>query len=260
MKVYDQHLHTYFSDDSKETYENYLKIAKRDGDTHFVATDHVDLEKASTGKDRIPDFKGQIETIKQLEEEYAIKMLLGVEIGYKPSVQKRLEDIVRGYPFDAVILSIHESEESAVGHEKFLTGYSNDEIYTRYLDLYLKAVSDFQDYDILGHIDFILRYIGAVEMKKHEQELEKIYKHVIQNQKSLELNTRFFYQKKELSYLETILDVYKQCGGEWISLGSDCHEYENFKGGFEEAKAFMKRFGFSELTVFEQRKAKQIEI
>lgn len=39
MRYYDQHLHTYFSPDSRETFENYLNLT----DLPLISTEHLDF-------------------------------------------------------------------------------------------------------------------------------------------------------------------------------------------------------------------------
>lgn len=64
MQYYDQHLHTYFSFDSEEKFENYLAYQPE----FFVSTDHFDLNNPSTGKDDIPDYPAYINKLDSLKK------------------------------------------------------------------------------------------------------------------------------------------------------------------------------------------------
>ena len=44
MKLFDCHLHTDLSFDSREPMENYVKQAVAAGDDYFISTEHFDLE------------------------------------------------------------------------------------------------------------------------------------------------------------------------------------------------------------------------
>lgn len=62
MKYYDQHLHTYYSPDSIETFENYLKQS----DLPVVTTEHLDFYSPEQKiDDVILDYAGYTERIKQ---------------------------------------------------------------------------------------------------------------------------------------------------------------------------------------------------
>lgn len=63
MEIYDQHVHTEFSHDSKTPYESYLKALQEMGKTTFVTTEHLDLDHITNKCNEIPDFARQKELI-----------------------------------------------------------------------------------------------------------------------------------------------------------------------------------------------------
>lgn len=72
MPYYDQHLHTYFSPDSAETFENYL----RQSDLPLVTTEHLDyFSSLQQLPNVIPDFDGYSDTIRQLNEKHDQRLL-----------------------------------------------------------------------------------------------------------------------------------------------------------------------------------------
>ncbi len=254
MGIIDQHMHSFLSIDTDEPMEAYIEAAKLRGDTAIITTEHLDLESCLVGRDTIPDFKVQQETIQKLSQEYDIEIKMGVEIGYKKGQEKRQDDILKQYPFDLVLLSIHESESADVGTRTFLDSGNPEDLYYQYLDLCIDAIENYQNYEVFGHVDYFLRYIPKIEIEPYKNKLIKIFQGLIKNEKALEFNTRFYYDQKDDTYLKYIYGLYKECGGEFIALGSDCHQATNYKGGFDEAIKLLKGFGFTYICQYDKRK------
>lgn len=263
MKVYDQHVHTSLSHDSIEEMENYLKILVEKDINNFVSTEHLEISTINESFDLIPNFQLQQQKIKDLGEKYKINIFMGVEVGYRKSSQDKIAKIVDDTNFDVVLLAIHNDEEVDIGSAEFQGNgkLTEDEIYDKYLQLCLNAVTNYKNFDVFAHIDFMIRYMKPnVTISKHKEKLEKIFNILVEDEKTLEFNTRFLYKNKTTQYLEEIFDIYKNCGGEYISLGSDCHSTTDFYGGFLEAIDMMKRKGFKTVRYFQNRKPIDVEI
>ena len=96
MKLFDCHVHSSLSFDSNETMENYVRKAVADGDEYFITTEHADLESyIFQGEDILADIEKQQRIVSQLNEKYPIKVLLGIEVGWKKSIHQRNMDIVK---------------------------------------------------------------------------------------------------------------------------------------------------------------------
>ncbi len=255
MTVYDQHLHTELSFDSREKMRNYLELAKERGISHFVSTEHVDLASGAARTDIVPDFKLQQEQIEYWQKIYPdVKLLMGVEIGYKPSQAKKAEAIINSFPFDIVMLSIHESEDFDAVSEDFKAGRSSDEVYAHYLRLTEEAVTAFKNYDTLGHIDYMLRYIEPVNLKSHVPALRRIFEILVNDGKALELNTRIFARTGSMKPAEFFTDLYIGCGGRKFTIGSDAHSAKSYMFGFDEHIKLLKNRGINEVCGFIARR------
>ena len=253
MIIYDQHVHTWFSPDSSENIENYLMEAKKQGDIKFVTTEHLDLNaNSANGEDIIPDFELLQETNAKMEKKYGIKMLFGIEAGYKASQHARVSEIVERYPFDVVIASVHENEEYDFYENKIYIGKTVQEVYEEYLDLLLYMVTNFKNYDILAHIDFPIRYTQKIEIAPFEESMKRIFKVLAEDDKALEMNTRTV-DSLGMDYLEAYTKWFLESGGEYFSLGSDAHRVANYKGHFDETIEMLKRNGVKELSFYEKR-------
>ncbi len=260
MKLYDQHVHTFLSSDSNEAFERYVKLAQKKGLTHFVSTEHLDLSCRSLGRDDVYDMAKQNALIRDLQNKYTVKILKGVELGYKFSRLQDIENIVRTENFDVVIMSVHENEEADCTSSLFSRKNDADTTYSAYLDLYLHMLQHTGSFDIVGHVDFLLRYIGTVHIETHKEKLLNIFHMLIAKEKCLEYNTRFLYAYEDSFYLEYIFRLYYSCGGRKVSLGSDAHATKDFMGAFDVALDLLKDIGFTAITTYQKRKARQIPI
>ncbi len=258
MKIYDQHVHSSLSVDSEESFENYLLRAQSLGLTHFVTTEHVDLSCAFLGKDVLVDFALQEQRIAHAQKSCAIQILKGVELGYKFSRIKDMENLVREHDFDVVLMSVHEDANADCTTQDFLKNKSPSQAYDAYLDIYIQMLHHCSCYDIVGHIDYLLRYIEAVSPLDHKDKLTTLLKLVIEQEKSLEYNTRFLYALKDDRYLRYIFQLYYALGGRKVSLGSDAHKAPVFFGGFHEALSMLKDIGFTHICTYQKRQEKAL--
>ncbi len=260
MKIYDQHIHTFLSCDSEESFEAYLVNAQKLQLTHFVTTEHVDLSCRLFGKDIVPNFAKQDKLLQKFQNKYPIKLLKGVELGYKFSRMADNEAIVKDENFDLVIMSVHEDENVDCTTQGFLHSKTADESYADYLDLCCQMVENANCYDIVGHVDFLLRYIDPLDITNHHEKLCTLFDLVIAKDKCLEFNTRFLYQYNDSKYLTYIFNLYYACGGRKISLGSDAHTANKLCAGFKQAKEILQNIGFTHITVYIKREAINIKM
>ncbi len=254
MQIYDQHLHTFLSHDSTESFENYLEIAQKKGISHFVSTEHIDFATCSTGENQFYDQAKQDKIIRTFQKKYPIKLLKGVEIGYKFSYLSQIEELADKGDYDIVILSVHEEDEQDCRNFADLSRVDGELAFGTFLDLYLSAVTHCSSFDALGHIDFLLRYIGKISIEKYEGKLIQIFEILIKKKKALEFNTRFLYQLNDSSYLVYLFQLYYKLGGRKITIGSDAHACHAYLGGFDEARKILKDIGFTHCSLFQKHK------
>ncbi len=258
--IYDQHVHTFLSSDSEESFENYLQKALELKLSHFVSTEHLDLSCIGLGKDDMPDLALQKSICQTLQQKYPIQILRGIELGYKFSRLKDIEHLVNTHDFDVIIMSVHEDERAECASSAFLQHRSSDEAYAAYLDIYIHMLTHCSCYDIVGHIDFLLRYMKPVCLEKHKDKLCRLFQLIIAQNKCLEYNTRFLYRHNESHNLEYLFSLYYECGGQKVCLGSDAHNVEDYLASFSEALQMLKYIGFSHICTYQKRKETLIPI
>ncbi len=261
MKLWDCHLHSDLSFDSREPMELYVKKAVSEGDEYFITTEHLDLQShCIAGGDIAPDFERQKEIIHRLNNKYPIKVLWGIEIGWREDIHYRNLEISRKYPFDMIILSLHETDYADVSFPDYMRGRTVDECYSEYLGLIINAINSFDNFDTFAHIDYLLRYIGDTDLYRHKEQLTEIFRLLIEKNKALEINTKMFPQKESVRRAKEIIEMYVSLGGEKFTIGSDGHDLRRHKNGFETVKTMLKDAGINSVCCFVNRQEINIEI
>lgn len=265
--MYDFHLHSDFSMDSKAAMEDMVLSAIEKNMKSICFTDHIDLESTEQKLDfyfRTSDYFRQINRVKY-KYRNQIQILAGVEIGLQPHLVDRYEEILSTNPFDFVIGSIH----SVNGKDIFLDNYVEGLDPLLALEDYYIAMYDsikaFTNYDVLGHIDFIDRYFNDFstipKFDEYQAIIIEILKLLIENGKGIDLNTSGIKYGLGYSHPKVpILKLYKALGGEIITIGSDAHTPEYVGYYYREVERIIKDLGFKYIHIFKDRKKIPIKI
>jgi len=260
-------MHTIYSPDAKRdcTMENYIKLAKEKGIDGLMFTDHVDFDFPSGYFDEVIDYEKYLNEINELKTKHQIDIFMGVEMGYQPHLNDRIADFLNAHPFDFVICSIHVGDRLDFYNGDFFKGKTQNEAYQRYFEIVLDAVKSFDDYDVFGHIDYIIRYGGYenrnYDFDLHKETIDEILKEIIKKNKGIELNTSGIrYKLGVLNPGIKLLKRYKELGGKIVTFGSDCHDLKDYYKDFELAKSYLIESGFEYISVFKSRKVEFIKI
>ena len=124
----------------------------------------------------------------------------------------------------------------------FYEGKTKEQVYRRYLEEIYTIIRSFNDFDVLGHLGYIRRYvpydIKAMPFKNYDDIIEAILKWLIEHGKGIEINLSGYTYRLGSAIPEAdIVKRYKELGGEIITLGSDAHEPSTYwkiiqAGGF----------------------------
>ena len=263
-KIHDQHVHSYYSFDSKQPIEEYLNKAIELGLEYFVLTDHCDLNYLDKGQDIFFDIKKQHQELDELQKKYPnIKILKGIEIGYKPSELDRINQIIKDNKFDIINLSLHESDGIDYYFKEEFLKLGVRETLNIYFKRQLEAVKNFNDFDVFCHIDYGFKTAyqadNSIKLSDYEDLVSEILKEVIKKDKALEINTKV---QKALPKEHTIylLNLYKKAGGKHITISSDAHSLRRFYEGIDEYLPLIKEAGFNHITYFIKRNKKAFNL
>lgn len=261
----DYHVHTDFSDDSVYPMEEVVQKAIELGIEELCFTEHVDYGIKERGTRYL---KGIIDSntnchypsyqteYQRLRQKYSgdISLKFGIEFGAQTHTISEFKKDVAEYPFDFVILSCHQVDDQEFHTQEFQKGKTQAEFQTRYYEEIFKVIKSYKDYSVLGHLDMIKRYdlYGDYPFEHVKDLITEILKVVIQDGKGIEVNTSCFrYGLKDLTPSRDILRLYKQLGGQIITIGSDSHKEEHLGYRVEEVKSELKLLGFESFNTFE---------
>lgn len=85
--------------------------------------------------------------------------------------------------------------------------------------------------------------------------IEEIFKLIIPNGQGIEINTSgFYYGLGRVLPSVDILKLYKEMGGEILTIGSDAHKPERLGEYYDHAVDVLKTIGFHYVATFENQK------
>ena len=264
--MYDFHMHSEHSFDSQAKMEDMVLSANEKNKKVICFTDHIDLYYNSH---RDLDFhkSSYFENLNEMKDKYANKIDIraGVELGLQSRIIDRYQEFMEDSPFDFVIMSTHAVDDLDLHENEFFQGLNGLQALEKYYKAVYESIQGFDDFDVLGHLDYFDRYlIKRYEMPsfgEYQSMVEKILKLLIKIGKGIELNTsglryglEYAHPKKE------ILQLYKELGGEIITIGSDAHYPKDLGYGYESAKNLLRDLGFEYIHIFKNRQAYPIKI
>src|SRR5574344_51024 len=270
MNFFDNHTHSEFSTDSRMTVEQDIRAALEKGLGGVAITDHLDLDVPRNSGAFEFDIAARQKKIAEVVENMELgklKVLRGIEVGLQPISIKHTLDYVAPYKFDSVIASIHFIDSLDPYYGSYYKSKSKKDAYGRTFELMLSTAMEYNDFDILGHFDYVARYAPYddkdVTYKEFAEYLEPLLKFLADSGKALEINTKS-YEKgvshgigttQALKLDLNILRKFREFGGEAISLGSDAHDAARVGDNFNTYWQTAQHCGFKYLYYFENRKA-----
>lgn len=262
----DVHMHCGFSNDSETRPEDMVESAIAKGLSVICFTDHYDKDNLDWGDEAIFDVESYFQKMIALQEEYRdrIDIRIGAEIGMQPYLAEYYQNFMAQHPFDFVIGSVHSVLEHDVALE-FFQKHSDPEGYKIYFEEMLQDVQKIKSYDVLGHLDYIVRYSNqgskGFDLNDYMDIIEEILKQVIVHGKGIEMNmSGLKYGLGAPHPQPEIIKRYRELGGEIITVGADGHIPEHIAYDYHLADDILKSCGFKYYTEFKGRKPVFVKI
>ncbi len=259
----DMHTHSYpASHDAQDSLQDMLKAAQEKGIAFYGVSNHIDYDYDMyqfTPEEREAVVNGDEEAYfheaRHLQEAYegVMNVAVGAEFGFsqKPEVQKRYREFFEKYRPDFIINSLHCG--SGTDYARCVFTESKAETYVGYLKLIRASLDAPYPYDIVGHIEYIVRYVPYAEreitLAEFGEQIDDILKTIIQKDKILEVNTATKNLPRISLPNRGILERYFALGGRKISYGSDAHGVGRLGDKRAEVVQMLKEIGFTYLTV-----------
>ena len=164
---------------------------------------------------------------------------------------------------DPMILTLSSTSTHVVQHQdpafpSYYEGISTEEGYRAYFNEILTSIRSFTNFDIYGHIDYVIRYSKTKDLNycygQYADIFDPIIETLIANGKGIEINTAGLDKGlKEQHPCTEFIRQYRKKGGEIITVDSDAHRPEDIGRHFDHAADVLKECGFSYYCTFEKR-------
>ncbi len=261
--LYDYHMHTIFSSDAVMDPEEGVLKAIDMGLKEIVITDHAEFNVWRPGdkiEDDVFELNEYLTKIGYLKEKYKDKLTIkiGLEVGLQREEKIIIDQFVNKGNFDFVIGSSHAINKIDLYFRQIFKGQEKPKAYKQYFNEVLEIVKIFDSYNVYGHLDLITRYaLGEYEdvmLTNIEMEIIRdILKEIILKGKGIEVNTSGFrYGLNSTNPSIDILKLYKDLGGEIITVGSDAHSKEHIGYRIKETYDLLRDLGYKYITIFEK--------
>ena len=268
MIRHDTHLHTDYSPDSHTPVVDQIRQAHRLGLYGIGITDHMDH---GFPEDQLPpgwvgtafnfDVEEYIFGLEKLREsEQDMDICIGVECGLltDTEVVEFNRKLCVDPRFDYAIGSIHLIDKKDPYYPPFWEGRRFQNVMRRYFEITLENIELFQSFQILGHMDYAVRYApekGMYIPADYFEITDEIMRFLIRNDIALEVNTSSL--RKGFGFTNPHPDFiqrYHELGGQLITIGSDSHDTDGMAFAFDEAETMLREIGFHEYAVFHGKK------
>lgn len=262
----DFHMHSSYSFDSEESMKNMIEASIQKGLKNICFTEHMDIGAPVTSE--WPEHAWEVNVdsylynLLSLKDQYAdrLEINFGLELGLQTSVFRENAITAKSHEFDFIIGSIHFVNGVDTYWPEYFEGRSVNAAVTEYFKAIRDNVRQFNNFDVLGHMDYVVRTIPGGESlyvpSDYTDLTDEILETLIEKEKGLEINTSQL--KKGFSQANPCLDLlkrYRELGGEIITVGSDAHEAKHVASDFDKAEEILKAAGFKYYTVFAGRNA-----
>lgn len=264
---WDQHMHCNFSGDSDALPEDMIKAGIAHGLSGICFTDHLDYDYPEEPNIFLLDFDNYFKALSDLRKKYVdkISVNIGIELGLQPQAAGQNLAVAEKYPFDFIIGSSHVVNHMDPYYPEFFAERNEDEAYMEYFESVLENINSCVDFDVYGHIDYVVRYgpnkNAFYTYEKFKDIIDVILTQLISKGKGIEVNTGGFkYGLGHPNPTEDIIRRYRELGGEIITMGADAHVPEYVAYEFGKTAQIIKNCGFKYHTVFKNRKAEFIPL
>ena len=260
----DYHLHTLISSDSPASLEQQAQAALEAGLKELCVTDHWNLlDQQGHPLPHTRDWAESLSQIHQVRDLFGdrLEIRLGVEVGNGEVDPEgiSLGLTQAGSELDFVIGSLHNQSLSSGGMGIYTAARQCQHLeegialLEDYMET-LHALAATDTFDVLGHVIYPLRYLPQqwqLTLDPYEEQLRALLQRLTADGKGIELNTT---QGHTILEWTPILKLYRDCGGEILTLGSDAHRPEWVSAGFSDACALLKSLDFRWICTYRSRK------
>jgi len=256
----DYHIHTLLCKHAEGEFEDYIEYALRTGLMEIGFSDHLPLPNNIDYKHRMHQnqLKNKyLDRLIKLKDEYKDKITIkiGGEADYYPGTERYIEKIIKKYPFDYIIGSVHFLNDWAFDCNKDMNRFHKKNLRGIYT-AYFKQISNMVKtglFDIIGHFDLIKKF-GFKPQNGYADIVSGILADIKVSKMAVEINTAGL--RKPVNEIYPSKDIILMLSEYNIpfTLGSDAHKPEQVGYDFAGLKNFLDENNISNVVKFEKRK------
>lgn len=262
MYLSDYHTHCALSFDSETPAEDMVRAGIAAGMQEICLTDHVDLFETGSTERWTHDFSDREAVFARAERAAAGRLIVrrGIELGEAARDPAYADELLARLPgLDFIIGSQHQlSEKYGYTDLYFMPGGTEEEARAQiadYLPLMLETAK-LGKFSVLGHLTLPLRYMNEnhglhMSFDGFEDEMAQILRTVIEGGRGIECNVnRGHTPLPDKKWLK----LYRELGGEIVTIGTDAHTPEYVGGYVRETQELLRDCGFGYVCTFEKMK------
>jgi len=250
----DYHTHTYRCGHASGSPADYVAQAQAKGLIAIGIADHLPLlplpdPALSMSVAELPKYVAEINELKKRFPGY---VFLGIEADYRPGTILEVRDLVKSYPFDYVIGSVHHLGEWGFDDPRQISRYQFEDINDLWVE-YLELLGDAAEsglFSILGHLDLMKKF-GHRPTRPLNKELDTLAKRLARAGIVVEINTAGLRRPAREPYPN--LDILRRLNshGVPITFGSDAHDPQEVGADFVRAVESAQQAGYKEYALLD---------
>ncbi len=261
------HFHSRCSFDADYPLTELCRTAVAAGVRHLCLTDHCDLINEWGLPDDSFDWSLEDRELASARAQFPdLDLRRGVELGQALIRPEAATKILAEPGIDFVLGSMHTRRDGA---DYYYMDFTSRQQCLPLLEDYLLSLLELShtDYlDSLAHLTYPIRYMrfrDGVDVDFHpfDDLIREILTVLVERGKALEVNTSGYRRAGgEPLPPAYILRMYRDLGGDLITIGSDAHEPKHMADGLSQGMALIQQCGFRYLTLYQNRVPQQLKL
>jgi histidinol-phosphatase (PHP family) len=234
-----------------------VRCALRAGVTELAITDHYDPLFPDGPADL--DFPRYMDELARVKETYRdrIRIAAGIELGLQPGRALELcRSAVRAWSFDFVIGSIHAVDGYGLHTLAYERSRSPLRAKTDYYASLLACIREFDDFDILGHLNVVDRYTPPIGPNDEVDGLiDEIFGTLVSRGQGIEIHPSPLREgRPDPMPPAGCVKRFAELGGSIVTLSSDAHNPRHIGSNIEKAAQLAKAAGIESAAIFQNRR------
>ncbi len=254
------HMHSQFSGDSEAPQEEMISSAIEKDLPGSALQIIFDIDYPEEPDIFLLDLPNYTSSVLAYQEKYAAKLpvRLGIEIGLQPHLVRCTQIFYRSIHLIFVIGSSHVVHGFDPYYAAFYEKRTEKAAYREYFESILENIESYHDFDVYGHLDYVVRYGPTshenYDWREYQDVIDDILRKLVSHRKRHRAAPRRLQVRSwPPESTEEIIRRYRELGGEIITIGADAHKPEHVAFDFAKVPSILKDAGFEYFTVFKER-------